>query len=45
MDAIITSNEVAELPVAEKAIFEALYELNAQELALVGGGAANVCFL
>jgi len=45
MEALNLTNETVELKADEAAELQALLELSAHDLALVGGGAANVCFL
>jgi hypothetical protein len=45
METVITQAEIAAVETTEQADALALVELNANELALVGGGTANVCFM
>jgi hypothetical protein len=45
METLTTKIETATVETAEQADLQAIVELNAHELALVGGGTANVCFL
>jgi len=45
METLITTFETAIVETTEQADLQAIVELNAHELALVGGGTANVCFL
>jgi hypothetical protein len=45
METLITKPETATVDAVAQADQHAIVELGAHELALVGGGTANVCFL
>jgi hypothetical protein len=45
MEALISTNETTTVDAAEQADLQAIVELGAHELALVGGGTANVVFM
>lgn len=45
MEAVVTKTEVAAVETAEQADLLAITELSAHDLALVGGGMANVVFM
>jgi hypothetical protein len=45
METLNTTNQAATTESAEQVDLQAILELSAHDLALVGGGTANVCFL
>jgi hypothetical protein len=45
MESLTLKNETVEIKADEAAELQALIELSAHDLALVGGGAANVAFV